>query len=53
MATMLQITDREMDLERRGLLWDVSGVEHVGCASTQHLDEYQAQGKCSINVIVE
>lgn len=39
---MLQITDTEMDLERRGLVWDVSGVEQVGLVSTQHLDQYQA-----------
>lgn len=53
MVTMLQITDREMDLERRELLWDVSGVEHIGFTSAQHLGEYEAQGKCLINVTVE
>ena len=53
MVTMLQITDREMDLERRELLWDVSGVEHLRFTSTQHLGEYEAQAKFSINVTVE
>lgn len=53
MVAMLQITDREMDVERRELVWDVSGVEHIGFTSTQHLGEYEAQGKCSINVTVE
>ena len=54
MATMLQIRDREMDVERRELPWDVSGVEHVGFTSnTQHLGEYEAQGKYSMNVTVE
>lgn len=40
---MLQITDINMDLGRIGLAWDVSGAEHMGLASTQHLHEYQAQ----------
>ena len=50
MVTMLQITDREMDLERRELLWDVSGVEHIAFPSTQPLGQYEAQGQCSIEV---
>lgn len=46
MVAMLQITDREMDVERRELPWDVSGVEHIGfTSSTQHLGEYEAQDK--------
>lgn len=50
---MLQIADKEVDLEGRELLWDVSGVEHTGFTSTQPLGEYEAQGQCSINVTVE
>lgn len=38
---MLQITDTETDLEKSGLVWDVSGVQHVGLVSTQHLDQYR------------
>lgn len=51
MTTMLQITDIEMDLERR-LVWVIFGIEHVGPVGTQHLDPYWAQCKSSVNVIV-